>query len=240
MTEAAKDLTNESTQTNHNISNDASPGNNEAPKLWAGKYKSVEDLETAALNKDQEFMKLHNEHRMLKENHEKITKVPDKYDIPTGVELRESELRHVQAMAKNASLNQSQFENLVREVESRSKDAKAKYHERLQNLGEEKYNVIKDYVSKNYPARLHQAMLDNILSDDETIKDVLDHRNTKLNSEVPGMSEAGQNKTPTYDGQKEVEKAALEYKKNPNAKNRQRYIDIAAEVGAERFPHAKK
>ena len=65
--------------------------------------------------------------------------------------------------------------------------------------------------------------------------DALKHRDSLLNSKVPGIDQAGNSAQRTYDGQKEVAKAAEEYRKHPTQANRDRYINIAAEVGNERF-----
>jgi len=198
------------------------------PRSYAGKFGSVEELETAyghAVNAIREANEL-----------KKMMVVPDDYSIPDGVSLRDIEISEMKSMAKNAGLNQAHFEKMTKDMHSRIQSGLSAFEESKKSLGEENLNVITDYVKRVYPESLHDTVLTKLIKDKNAMSDAMRHRNELLNSQAPGMS-SGSTSVPksSYDGEGELHKVALEYKKNPNENNRNRYINLAREVSEERF-----
>ncbi len=213
-----------------------------SPKLWAGKYKSAEDMEAAIVNKDAEYSKLSNEYKSLKETHDTHTKVPEKYSDIEGIGLRREELADIQEIAKNAGLTQRQYEQTAKEMEARVINQRNQYEKSKQSIGDERLNILQDYVKKNYPESLQSVVLDKIIRDEKAMSDALKHRDQTLNSSVPGIDQGGSGAKPSnYDGQKEVMEAAKEYHRNKADRGaRERYERLAIEVGNERFKDANQ
>ena len=201
------------------------------PKLWAGKYKTVEDLEEAYKNSRRAYT----ENADLKKQLEVYTNIPDDYELPSDMTLRQDEIKEIKSIAKNAGLTQSHFEKMAKEMESKIKANVDSFEKAKQEAGEDTINVLNDYVTRFYPEKLHETVINKLIKDKDAMSDALKHRDQILNSKVPGLSQGSTAMPQVYDGQKEVEKAALEYRKQPTEKNRERYINLAREVGNERF-----
>jgi len=197
------------------------------PKLWAGKYKSPEELETAyghAVNAIREVSEL-----------KKQMIVPDDYSIPSDIALREVEAIEMKSMAKNAGLNQDHFEKMARDMHTRIQNNLTSFEESKKSLGEENLNVVTDYVKRTYPESLHDTVLTKLIKDKNAMSDAMRHRDQLLNSQVPGMSQGSTAAPPkSYDGKLELEKAAIEYRKRPTETNKEKYIDIARQVSEAR------
>lgn len=206
------------------------------PKLWAGKYKTPEELEAALIGKDKEYGKLYSEHGDIKKKYEEFANVPEDYSIPSDVALRESEINEIRTIARNAGLNQVQFEKTAREMQARIQSNLEVIEQRKKDIGESNLVLLKEYVDKYYPENLRDAVLNQIIRDKNAMSDALKDRESRLNSAVPGMDRAGgSGGAAPFDGQRELEKAHNEYHKRPTEANRKRYIDIATQVGEERY-----
>ena len=72
------------------------------------------------------------------------------------------------------------------------------------------------------------------------MKQAMEDRDKRLNSRVPGVDHGTTSGGERYDGQAELLKARAEAHKNPTEKNRKKYIDMAAEIGAVRYPNARR
>lgn len=204
-------------------------------KLWAGKYKTPEEMEEALIGKDKEYGKLYNEHGEIKKKYEEISAIPETYTAPADVTLREAELAEIRAIAKSSGLTQAQFEKTAREMQQRIQTNIEALDNRKKEIGQENLNVLTDYVKKYYPESLQQAVLNQIIKDKNAMSDALKDRESRLNSAVPGMDRASSGSgSQQRDGDRELKEAHDAYHKNPNSRNRQKYIDLAREVGEER------
>ena len=197
------------------------------PKLYANKFKSVEELESAyghSVNAMREVNEL-----------KKQYSVPDDYSLPSDISLRDYEISEMKTMAKNAGLNQEHFEKMARDMHGRIQSNINSFEDAKKSISEENMNVLTDYVKRTYPESLHDTVLTKLIKDKNAMNDAMRHRDTLLNSQVPGMSSGSTSiPAPSYDGQKELQKAAMDYKKQPNEANRDRYIDLARQVGEAR------
>lgn len=204
-------------------------------KLFANKFKTVEDLEKAYGNSVTAMV----EKAKLEKELEKY-KAPDTYEIPSDVSFEGNQFDELKAIAKNADMSQLQFEKTAREMHNRvvsnKKAVEQFYNERKSTIGEEKLNLLSDYVEKYYPPYAREIILDKLIKDDSAMSDALKDRDTRLNTQAPGMGD-GRGSTPErYEGDSELRAAAMAAQKNPrDHKAREKYINLAREVG-----HARK
>jgi len=202
------------------------------PKLWAGKYKTVEELENAYKNSS----KIYNENKELQQQLELAIKIPDDYTVPKGLSMREHEINEIKSIAKNSGLTQQHFEKMATEMQSKIQANIESFDQQRKSIGDEKLKILQDYVKKTYPEKLQQVVLNHIIKDGDVMTDALHHRDQLLNSKVPGMDKANQSGGGArYDGEKELQERAREYQKSPTETNRRRYTEMAEEVGRERF-----
>jgi len=197
----------------------------EPVKLYAGKYKSIHELEKAYTNSSTVF----NENRALKEKY----KVPENYVVPE-VSLPETVINDLQQLAKSAGFNQEQFTKTLLSMQEQQKQYQTQLEERKKQLGEQ-LKVVEDYVTKTYPSTLYNTVLTTLLGDENAMSDAMKHRDQVLNSQVPGLSNQHANLSDPYEGRTELLTLAKEYQKNPTEKNRKRYINLANEVAQARI-----
>ncbi len=200
----------------------------ETTKLYAGKYKSVEELEKAYKNSAKVF----NDNKTLQERL-KNYEVPENYNLP-DVSLPETMLQEIEALAKAAGLNQEQFNKTLFAMTEQQKQYQTQLEDKKKTLGS-KLSIVQDYVTKTYPTSLHTTILNTLIGDENAMTEALKHRDQLLNSQIPGLSNQQANLSDPYDVQQELLKAAKEYERNQSDKNRKRYINLAKEVAEARF-----
>ncbi len=204
-------------------------------KLFANKFKTVEDLEKAYGNSVTAMV----EKARLEKEIEKF-KPPEKYELPSDITFPEHHVEELVTIAKASEMTQLQFEKTVREMHNRtiaSRQAQEQYYtERKTSIGEEKMNLLNDYVDKYYPPYAKEVMLDKLIRDDNAMSDALKDRDNRLNNQAPGISQGRSGVPERYDGENDLKAAALAAQKNPrDHKARERYVNLAREVG-----HARK
>lgn len=204
---------------------------NSGDKLYAGKFKTVEELETGYTN----AAKVYQENETLKKQVTDATKVPDDYSTPTGVALHEADLAETKRLAKESGMTQAQYEKFVKQTEAKSRSQHETFEAAKKEIGADQLNILQDYVKKAYPEKLHDAVLKTLIKDKDARAAALEHRQKLLNNRVPGMETpgAGYDHDVTYD---DVLKAREAHQKNKgDMKLRKRYLDMTA-----RYAHAKK
>lgn len=201
------------------------------PKLWAGKYKSVDELEAAYKNSAVVF----DENVRLKKDLERH-QIPSDYTVPDTLQMRAAELAELKLIAKNAGLTQEQFMKTATDMQNRMQGQLHAFEEARKAVGEANMNVLTDYVSKHYPERLREHVMNKLIQDKEAMQDALKHRETLLHTGAPGMDKANPGTPEKYDGEKELVEAAKAYHKNPRDKEAQKkYVALAAAVGEARY-----
>lgn len=204
-------------------------------KLFANKFKTVEDLEKAYGNNVTAMV----EKAKLEKELERY-RPPENYNLPSDLNFPAHQVEELVTIAKNASLTQEQFEKTAKEMHQRvlsNQQANEKYYsERKSAIGEEKMNLLNDYVEKFYPSYAREIILDKLIKDDSAMSDALKDRDTRLNTQVPGVGQARSGVPERYEGESELKSAALAAQKNPrDMKARERYVNLARDVG-----HARK
>lgn len=192
-------------------------------KLYAGKFKTVEELENGYKNS----LPTYQENEKLKKQLEEATKVPDDYLLPNGLTIDDSRLADLKARAKEAGLTQAQYEKLLASDKNRVESYQKRFEDARKQLGEEKLNVLRDYVEKNYPEPLRENLLNTFIGNEEARQAALKHREQLLNSQVPGMSKTSAGSYQVTD--EDVHKAYLEKEKNKgDMKARIKYLNLLA------------
>lgn len=161
---------------------------NEGEKLYAGKFKTVEELEAGYKNSLPTFQ----ENEALKNQVKEFSTVPDTYLNPADVELDAQRFSDIQARAREAGMTQAQYEKFVRS-DKHSLDAHQQNFETARKeMGEETLNLLTDYVNKNYPKELHDNILRSFIVNKEARTAALNHRTQLLNNQVPGLNKLTQ------------------------------------------------
>jgi hypothetical protein len=204
--------------------------NQDEQKLYAGKFKTVEELEAGYKNSLPTFQ----ENEALKKQLADATKVPEVYLNPEDVAgIEANRIADIQARAKEAGMTQAQYEKFLRSDKARVDQNQQSFEKMRKDVGEETLNLLTDYVSKNYPKEMHDNMIKSFIVNKEARTAALNHRNQLLNNQVPGMNR------PAAGGyrvtQEDVNKAYAAKEKNPHdMKARQAYLNILAAQAEQR------
>jgi hypothetical protein len=200
------------------------------PKLWAGKYKSPEDLEAAYNNSAKVFQK----NQELEKELERYSKVPDDYSVPESIKLRQNDISEIKQLARESKLNQEQFERLTAQMSLKVTSQLEQFDKAKQEVGEKNLTVLSDYVKKHYPEKLHETVLTKLIKDKSAMEDAMKHRDQLLNTQAPGISRATTAAPERYDGDRELQTLAREYERTHNPKIRDKMIDVARQVAEAR------
>jgi hypothetical protein len=198
-------------------------------RLYAGKFKTVEELEAGYKNSLPTFQ----ENEQLKAKVAELGTVPDTYINPADVELDQNRVSDIQAKAKAAGMTQIQYEKFLRNEKSRLEQNTQTYETMKKEMGDETLQILKDYVVKNYPSALQENMINTFIVNKDARAAALGHRTQLLNNQVPGM-----NKTPAagyHVTDEDVRKAFEAKEKNRNdLKARTNYLNLLAARGAQK------
>lgn len=202
--------------------------NNE--KLYAGKFKTIEELEKGYSNSAVVF----DENEKLKKQVQESTTVPDVYQNPSDVELDQNRVKDLQARAKESGMTQAQYDKFVRSDKARVEANKARFDDARKEVGEETMNLLKDYVSKQYPPELADNMLNTFIGNKEARTAALKHRDQLLNNNIPGLGRVSTGGGYTVNSD-DVRKAYEAKEKNPHdMKARARYIALCEQQAAQK------
>ena len=188
----------------------------EEPKLYAGKYKSVEELEKGYCHSLQSLNEIKSELKSFT--------APEEYVIP-DVKTHHEIISRAKELAKSTGLSQSQFDAVVRKMDEKNRDSIEKFEESKKRAGE-KLDILEDYVSRHYPKKLKSTIINSLVMDPEAMDEALKHRESMLNTQVPGIHSARGASFSTNDN-KEKEKmieAMRNYNSNPTKENLDYYM----------------
>lgn len=198
--------------------------NENTEKLYAGKFKTVEDLE-AGYNSS---AKVFQENNDLKKRLEDISRVPDDYAPPSEIALHESDLAEAKRLAKESGMTQSQFERFAKQQEAKAKKQLEDFENAKKEIGPDKLNVLQDYIKNYYPEKMQDTVLKTLIKNKEAREAAFAHREQLLNNTAPGMHRPGRpfDHRVTYDDVLKA-RAALQERKG-DMKLRKRYLDLTA------------
>ena len=161
-----------------------SEDNNEDVKLYAGKFKTIEELESGYNNSAKVFQ----ENEDLKRKFEDIARVPNDYATPSGIELHDSDLADIKRTAKDSGLTQVQFDKLVHAQNQSVKTKYESFETAKKDIGADSLNMLQDFIGKSYPEKAGQALLKEAIKNKEVRDAILEQRTKSLNSTIPGSS----------------------------------------------------
>lgn len=160
------------------------PGTNPTDKLYAGKFKTVEELEAGYNN----AAKVYQDNEDLKGKYDSATKVPDDYAIPQGVELHDNDVADIKKAAKESGLTQAQFDKLALAQNQTVKSKFESFENAKKEIGADNLNLLQDFISKTYPEKAGAVLLKEAIKNKELRDTLLDQRTKILDSTIPGSN----------------------------------------------------
>lgn len=202
--------------------------NNEGgEKLYAGKFKTVEELENGYKNS----AAVYEENTTLKKKVDELSTVPDTYLNPADIQLDPNRVPDIQARAKEAGMTQAQYEKFLRNDKARVDARNQAFETAKKDVGEQTMNILNDYVSKHYPKELHDNMMRTFIADKNARQAALNHRDQLLNNKVPGF---GNPNPPAYNvTDEDVRKAYAVKEKTKNPRDINRYLNLVSQQAAQ-------
>ncbi len=152
-------------------------------KLYAGKFKSIEELEAGYNN----AAKVYQENDDLKKKYDDITRVPESYAVPQGIDLHDSDVNELKEQAKHSGLTQSQFDKLAFNQNEKVRSKFESYEKSKKEIGADNLNLLQDFLKSSYPEKVAEKLLNEAIKDKNIRDQLLDQRTKALNSSVPGI-----------------------------------------------------
>jgi len=208
--------------------------------LYAGKFKSVEELEKGY----KESLSVHVKNKELEEKLSQMQAVPDSYNVPENSILDSKQLAELTEVAKNSKMSQEQFDAAINSLASNAKQQESQWETRKKLIGEQNINVLKKYVDENfstYDERFRSQMLNQIILDDATMEKAMEDREKRLNSSIPGVNQTGNN-TPSdiNTGRAEAQALAQRAMAEPgNKENIKKLLNLCRDLGHARMESGK-
>lgn len=196
------------------------PQTEESNKKYAGKYETIEELEKAVKHS----AKAYQEKQELEKQLEQY-KPPEQYQEPEDLRLESDQIQQYKDLAKSSNLNQQQFEEMIKRFDQQKRESQQTYQQKKEEMGENQFNALKDFIQEHYPASIQDKMLEEAVMNDQARQDLSQQRSQTLNNSEPGISSINtDNKTITKD---DLNEAYKEYKKRPSNKTLKHYLDLA-------------
>jgi hypothetical protein len=198
-------------------------------KLYAGKFKSIEDLENGYKNS----AAVYDENEKLKKEIEEFKTTPHEYLNPKDVELDQNRIEDIKARAKEAGMTQAQYEKFVMGDKARVEKHKQGFEEAKKAVGEQTLNILQDYVNKYYPKEIGEQMMKSLIADKTAREAALKHRDSLLNTTVNGLNRPAQGGY--HVTQEDIDKAYAKKEKHPgDLKARQHYLNLLEAKAAQK------
>lgn len=197
-------------------------------KLYAGKFKTVEELEAGYNN----AAKVYQENDDLKNKYDAVTKVPDVYAVPQGIELHENDIEELKQSSKNSGLTQAQFDRLALAQNDKVKGKVQSFENAKKEIGADNLNLLQDFISKTYPEKAGAALLKEAIKNKEVRDAILTQRTQVLNSSVPGVNKvfsSGYNEV-THEDVIKAREVMTKSRGRARVEAQKRYIGLAAKL----------
>ena len=158
-------------------------------KLYAGKFKTIEELEAGYNN----AAKVYQENDDLKTKYTQATAVPDDYQVPANVALQDNDVQQLKQSAKESGLTQAQFEKLAAKQDSQVRGKLDAFENSKKEIGADNLNLLQDFISKSYPEKLRDAVLKEAIKNKDVRESLMAERTAALNSSTPGLGRVSSN-----------------------------------------------
>lgn len=200
-------------------------------KLYANKFETIEDLENGYNN----AAKVYQENETLSKKLSELTNVPEDYRIPEDIKLSDDESQKAKMLARKMALSQIHFEKVAREIQDTNVALTNKLNEAKKDIGENRVNLLKDFVSRFYPESVQAKMLNLFLTNKDAREGAFKHREAILSSAIPGIN--GVTTTPLNESisAKKLEEAWRAHQKDKGNRDKmQTYLNLVAQKAHER------
>lgn len=199
---------------------------NDGTVLYAGKFKTVEELEAGYNN----AAKVYQDNTDLQKKFEEATKVPDDYQVPSDVGLHDTDLAQLKAAAKNSGLTQTQFERLALAQNDSVKSKFETFENAKKEIGADNLNLLQDFISKAYPEKAGAALLKEAIKSKEVRDAILTQRTQALNSSVPGVGKVsvGNYNQVTHEDIKKARDVMMGSRGRARVEAQKRYVALSA------------
>ena len=199
--------------------------------LYAGKFKTVEELEAGYNN----AAKVYQDNTELQRKHDEAIsamKAPDAYQVPAGIELHENDIEDLKNSAKNSGLTQAQFDKLAATQNAKVRGKLESFENAKKEIGADNLNLLQDFIGKNYPEKAAAAMLKEAIKNKDVRDSILAQRTAALNSSVPGSGRVSQGTYGTVNHKDLVTARAEMLKTRGKARieAQKRYVSLAAQL----------
>ena len=197
-------------------------------KLFAGKFKTVEELEAGYNN----AAKVYQENEDLKKKYDESTKTPDEYNIPADIQLHENDIATLKEAAKISGLTQAQFERLALKQNETVKSKVQSFENAKKEIGADNLNLLEDFIKKSYPEKAADTLLKEAIKNKEVRDAILEQRTKVLNSSVPGSSNVSAinyNKV-THEDVKKARDVMMKARGKARIEAQSRYINLNAQL----------
>jgi hypothetical protein len=199
----------------------------EAPRLYAGKFNSIEELEEGYKNS----AKVYDANQALTKQLSDFTTIPEDYSLPEGMAEMDgiNEIKHV---ARQSGINQTQFDKMVKAAIESETIRSSRMEEAKKSIGEPTLQVLDSYIKKLMPDKLAGVVMDQLIVDADARNAVLKQREDSLKSKVPGIDSVSVDRMRSV---KDLQKEALDARNQMMAtphdpEAQQRYLEIVRQV----------
>ena len=197
-------------------------------KLYAGKFKTVEELEAGYNNS----AKVYQENEDLKKRFEETTKVPEDYQVPESVNLHDNDIAKLKQAAKNSGLTQAQFEKLAIAQTQSVQSQVESFENAKKEVGSDTLNLLQDFLNKTYPDKVAEKMLKEAIKDKDLRSQILDQRTKMLNSSVPGSNKisVGSYNNVTHEDVRKQRDIMMKSRGKARVEAQKRYIALSSQL----------
>lgn len=197
-------------------------------KLYAGKFKTIEELEAGYNN----AAKVYQENDDLKTKFTQATTVPDDYQVPANVALHDNDVSQLKQSARESGLTQAQFDKLAVKQDSIARSKLDAFENSKKEIGADNLNLLQDFIGKTYPEKVQAAMLKEAIKNKEVRESILAQRTAALNSSTPGVGRVSSNNynNVTHDDVIKAREAMTKTRGKARVEAQRRYIALAGQL----------
>lgn len=203
------------------------PSDNDV-KLYAGKFKTIEELEAGYNN----AAKVYQDNEDLKRKYDETIKVPDDYQVPSEVRLHDDDVAQLKQTAKNSGLTQSQFEKLALAQTSAVQSKLDSFENAKKEVGADNINLLQDFINKSYPAKVAEKMLKEAIKDKDLRAELMEQRTKMLNSSIPGSNKVtvGNYNNVTHEDVRKQRDIMMKSRGKARVEAQKRYVALNAQL----------
>ncbi|HWI50134.1 MAG TPA: hypothetical protein VNU45_18135 [Rummeliibacillus sp.] len=197
-------------------------------KLYAGKFKTVEELEAGYNN----AAKVYQENDDLKSKYTQATTVPDDYQVPANVALHDNDVAQLKQAAKESGLTQAQFEKLASKQNDNVRSKFENFENSKKEIGVDNLNLLQDFLNKTYPDKVAEKMLNEAIKNKDIRDQILEQRTKTLNSSVPGVNRvsSGSYNEVTHEDVIKSREVMLKSRGRARVEAQKRYIALSSQL----------